>query len=257
MKTRTTTTVKTTALAMGLGALLAAGTAVAQAGTAAPPSPAAATSGAAALAFNREEERMARDLYAALAEYYDGALPFSRITMSEQRHFEAVGRLLETHAIADPASGRAPGSYADPVIQDLYDGWLAEGKTSLNAAYQVGIELEKRDIADLQSAIADSDLADVDAVLGSLLKGSTNHLRAFENAAAGGSHSQPGQGGSGTGGPRMGGGQGRGGGPGAGQGQGAGPGPGCRHRDSLVPSCHPRRHPRHNRLTRQITQGLA
>ena len=46
-----------------------------------------------ALAFTREEERMARDLYAAIADRYDGARPFSMVTNSEQRHFEAVGTL--------------------------------------------------------------------------------------------------------------------------------------------------------------------
>ncbi len=43
-----------------------------------------------ALTFSREEERMARDLYAALAAKYDGAVPMSRITLSEQRHHDSI-----------------------------------------------------------------------------------------------------------------------------------------------------------------------
>ena len=140
---------------------------------------------AAALSFAREEERMARDLYAALAAEYDGARPFSTITRSEERHFDAVGALLDQYDVPDPAAGKPAGTYAVPAVQDLYDSWLTDGKVSLDAAYQVGVELEKRDIADLEATIADDLPADVDAVLGRLLAGSRNHLAAYERAVDG------------------------------------------------------------------------
>ena len=154
---------------------------------------AAATAGtaderlAAELAFAREEERMARDLYAALAAQLDGARPFSTITTSEQRHFEAVGTLLDAYGVPDPAEARAPGDYAEPEIQALYDGWLARGLSSAAEAFQVGVELEQRDIADLEATLAGLDdgagLDDVERVLTSLLAGSQNHLAAFQRAA--------------------------------------------------------------------------
>jgi hypothetical protein len=171
------------------------------------------------VAFAREEERMARDLYAALAQVYGGAAPFANITISEQRHFDAVGRLLADHGIADPSAGLAPGSYADETIQQLYDGWLEQGSESLAAAYQVGIELETRDISDLEATIAAIDAADVDAVLGRLLDGSRHHLQAFSTAAAGGTGTGHGAG------PGAGGGQrpGMGAGPGVANGSGMGP----------------------------------
>ncbi len=138
-----------------------------------------------ALTFTREEERMARDLYAAVADLYDGALPFSMITNSEQRHFDAVGTLLDRYGIDDPAAGSEPGTYADADLQALYDGWWADAQQSLDAAYQVGIELEQRDIADLEGML-DSDLpADVQGVLENLLQGSRNHLAAYQRAASG------------------------------------------------------------------------
>ena len=183
--------VRTSAVTLGLAGLLAVGLGAANAQTALTPLGApsvAAASGttlATTLTFNREEERMARDLYAAIADLYDGARPFSMITRSEQQHFDAVGRLLETHGIADPSSGRAAGSYADPTLQKLYDGWLADAKKSLDAAYQAGIELEQRDIADLEKSIAASTQTDVDAVLGNLLNASRRHLTAFQAAASG------------------------------------------------------------------------
>jgi hypothetical protein len=211
------TIVRTSAVTLGLAGLLAVGlgAANAQAQFSATGTPTVATAADATLTstlqFNREEERMARDLYAAVADLYDGARPFSMITRSEQRHFDAVGRLLDTYGIADPSSGRKAGSYADPTLQKLYDGWLADARKSIDAAYQAGIELEQRDIADLEKSIATSTQADVDAVLGNLLTASRRHLTAFQNAAGGDL-------------PPNGYGPGQGGGPGAGNGAGNGMG---------------------------------
>ena len=137
------------------------------------------------LRVTREEERMARDLYAALATEHDGARPMSRITTSEQRHFDQVGLLLERYGIADPSAGLESGSYAFPELQSLYDEWLTEGSESLDAAYQVGIELEQRDIADLEALIEETDQTDVRMVLERLLAGSQHHLSAYTMAADG------------------------------------------------------------------------
>lgn len=196
---------------------------------------------AARLTFSREEERLARDLYQHFSDRYAGARPFSMIVRSEQQHFDAVGRLLSSYAVPDPAAGRAPGDYADPQLTQLWKQWTSQGSASLQAAYQVGVELEQRDIADLDKAIAATTQADVKQVLGHLVAGSRNHLRAFTAAASGqtvgscdgtGIGNGPGAGnGPGTGhGPGMGNGPGTGRGPagmgnrqGAGNGTGAGP----------------------------------
>ncbi len=185
---------------------------------------------AALLQFNRDEERMARDLYQALADVYDGAQPFSMITRSEQMHYSAIGTLLDRYGISDPSVGKAPGMYASTAVQELYDRWLREGKVSLQAAYAVGIELEKRDIADLDATLAKVTQADVRRVLTNLKAASENHLAAFEAAAAGKTvtgQMGSGQMGSGQMGPgRMGGMMGSGARNGQGQGQGSGPGNG-------------------------------
>lgn len=151
------------------------------------PSVAAATDAELAkdLAFMREEERMARDLYKALADLYDGAVPFSRITVSEDRHYDAVGVLLDRYDVTDPSAGKAAGTYSDAAIQKLYNDWLAQGKKSLDAAYDVGVALETRDIADLKAAINDTTTTDVKQVYTNLLKASEQHLKAFQAAADG------------------------------------------------------------------------
>lgn len=140
---------------------------------------------AAELAFMREEERVARDLYQAFADQYDGARPFSQIVRAEQRHHTIMGDLLTQYGLDDPSAGLPAGQYADPALQELYDGWLADGSVSLEAAYQVGIELEARDIADLDGAIAAAVTEDLRLAFERIQAGSESHLAAFERAASG------------------------------------------------------------------------
>ena len=153
------------------------------------PSTAATTTAAlssdeiAGLVFSREEERLARDLYTLLADRYD-ARRFAMIATSEQQHFEAVGTLLTRYGIADPSAGAQPGVYADPALQALYDGWKSDSAASLTAAYAVGVQLEKRDIADLQRLQDATARADLDGVYAQLEKGSWRHLAAFSGASS-------------------------------------------------------------------------
>lgn len=185
------TTIRTT-LALGLSALATVGLATTGA-VAAVAAPQGTTTAAAVvdddlvetLTYMREEERLARDLYAAIAELYDGARPFSRITNSEDHHFDAVGVLLDRYDIDDPSEGLAAGTYAVAELQELYDDLLAQAATSLEAAYDVGITIEEADIDDLGLALAADYPSDVDAVLENLLAGSENHLAAYTAAADG------------------------------------------------------------------------
>ncbi len=186
--TMTHTLLRAAAIGIG-GVALAAG---AWTATAAPWAPADGTTTAtltsaerADLLFSRDEERMARDLYASIATQYGDAAPFRTISASEQRHFDAVGVLLTRYGLSDPASGKTAGVYADADIQKLYDSLLAQAKTSLTEAYKVGITVETRDIADLRSAIETSSATDVDRVYMTLLAGSDSHLKALTNASQG------------------------------------------------------------------------
>lgn len=191
------------------------------------------------LQFTREEERMARDLYAALAAKYDDARPFSMITRAEQRHFDATGTLMTRYGVSDPSAGKAAGTYAYPELQKLYDGWLAQGSKSIDDAYDVGIALEKRDIADLKKLSAATKDADAKALYTRLTTASEQHLAAFEAAAKGelpaeGAGPMGGRGmmGDGQGMMGRGGGMGQGFGQGTdGAGPGAGPGAGFRNGD--------------------------
>ncbi|WP_353082311.1 DUF2202 domain-containing protein [Tessaracoccus lapidicaptus] len=135
------------------------------------------------LTFSREEEKLARDLYTAFGEKYDSVV-WDRIAASEQRHFDAVGRLLEQYELSDPTEGKDAGEFADATIQGLYADWLKDGSTE-DAAFQAAIELETRDIADLKAQLDAVDDEAIEQVYQSLLRGSERHLAAFTAAANG------------------------------------------------------------------------
>jgi len=133
----------------------------------------------------RDEERLARDIYTALAAKYASAAPFVNIARSEQVHFDTMGLLLTLYGVADPSAARNPGTYADPALQSLYDKLLASGSESLAKAYDVGVAVENLDIADLKAAISQTSQADVKAAFTNLMNGSANHLAAFTAAKDG------------------------------------------------------------------------
>lgn len=133
---------------------------------------------AAAVTYMREEEKLARDVYRKLAGTSSNAT-FTRIATSEQRHMDAVARLIQRYGLTDPAKGMAAGEFADADLQKLYDELVAKGAESPAAAVEVGRSIEQLDIADLQQREAGSAHADVRWVFERLEQGSENHLRAF------------------------------------------------------------------------------
>ena len=175
-------------LAGGMAVLLGAGLAGTAVATAQTPTASASSATAvtddtrtADMAFSRDEERMARDLYTLFGQTYDAAI-FNRIAASEQQHFDAVGTLLTSYGITDPAVGQPAGTYANADVQKLYDQWKAQGLTSVQDAYAVGVALEQTDIADLQGILARNSEADAQRVFTHLLAASQHHLDAFTNA---------------------------------------------------------------------------
>lgn len=180
--------ITTTALSAAL-----AGTAVlgfAHPTTAEAASPGATSLSAGQLTQLREEERMARDLYTRLASS-SGEQVFARIATAEQRHLDSVEALMRGRGMDPAAAGTSAGTYAVPALQTAYDTWLARGAASDQAAYAVGVELEKQDIADLRSlAVPTGDSAY--RVVRALLAGSEHHLTAFTKAANGQLPTMPG-----------------------------------------------------------------
>lgn len=131
------------------------------------------------LVFMREEEKLARDVYAAFA---DVDSVFVNIGAAEQRHMDAVGQLLSRYALPDPTAGKAAGEFSDPALQALYDSLIEKGSASRVAALTVGAEIEEVDLVDLAAALEGTTMADVRQVFENLSRASRNHLRAFHDA---------------------------------------------------------------------------
>jgi len=129
------------------------------------------------LIFLREEEKLARDVYSTLYETW-GSLVLSNIAASEQKHMDAVLRLLVKYGVPDPASAQI-GVFSDPKLQDLYRQLVSQGQTSLQDAMKAGAFIEEVDIKDLQIAIDDTNKTDLRRVYGNLEPGSGNHLMAI------------------------------------------------------------------------------
>ena len=148
---------------------------------------------AASLAYMREEEKLAQDVYAALdSQWGSGTKTFGNISQSEASHTEAVRQLIARYELTDPVGQNAAGVFTNTTLQQLYTDLVAAGQPSLVAALQVGVEIEELDIKDIQSALDDTpiDNADITMVYDNLMKGSRNHLRSFYKALlkAGGSY---------------------------------------------------------------------
>jgi hypothetical protein len=132
------------------------------------------------LAFMREEEKLARDVYTALYDMY-GTEIFSNIAASEQSHTDAVLSLINRYGLLDPMQIDTYGSFENSELQLIYDNLVASGAISLLEALYVGATVEELDIYDLQNQLDNVvDNEDIIFVYENLLKGSRNHLRSFD-----------------------------------------------------------------------------
>lgn len=134
----------------------------------------------ASLAYMREEEKLAHDVYALSATLWGGYTKiFGNIAISESTHTEALRQLLVRYRLTDPAATTAPGIFQDSTLQALYTQLVAAGAPSLVEALKVGATIEEVDMIDINKALLEVDNQDIRLVYDNLLKGSRNHLRSF------------------------------------------------------------------------------
>jgi len=149
------------------------------------------------LTFMREEEKLARDVYVELYQFYKEQgielISLANISASEQRHMDAMLDLLDSYKLDDPADGLGPGEFDNDALAALYENLVSDsdanvpilgeptsgGKVSPQAALYVGAWIEERDMIDILHAIANTGRADIVGVYTNLLCGSRSHLRAF------------------------------------------------------------------------------
>ena len=126
----------------------------------------------------RIEEKLARDVYIVMGELWNHKV-FLNIQLSEQKHLEAVKRLLDKYSVPDPLTTDSVGVFPDPQFQLLYDQFIQQGNQSLNEALLVGKAIEELDIADLTFQLTFVDNPDIIKVYQNLKAASENHLVAF------------------------------------------------------------------------------
>ncbi len=139
----------------------------------------AGTTAEASLAFMREEEKMARDVYLTFNQLY-GVDVFSQISASEQRHMDAVLTLLTIYNLPDSATEEV-GVFNNPELQALHDTLIGMGSDE-SRAYLAAALIEETDIRDLENAMGQLDEvrhADILSTYENLRCGSRNHLRSF------------------------------------------------------------------------------
>lgn len=132
------------------------------------------------LTLMREEEKLARDVYDVLYQKW-GLRVFDNISDSEQKHMDAVLKMLNKYDIDDPALG--PGNFSDESgLQGVYDDLIDKGNLSVIDALKVGVDIEMLDIEDLEEALDNTrdTLTDIETVYNNLMDGSHRHLDAFQ-----------------------------------------------------------------------------
>ena len=130
------------------------------------------------IAFMREEEKLARDVYIQLADLWKMNI-FSNISRSEDTHMEAVKTLIDLFGFEDPVQDNEMGVFTNPILQDLHDELMVSGSISLADALLVGGAIEEIDILDLQKYLEQTSNSAVIEVYQNLLRGSINHLNSF------------------------------------------------------------------------------
>jgi len=129
------------------------------------------------LLYMREEEKLARDVYLTLDEYFEISI-FSNIAKAEQKHMDKMKGLLDKYNLTDPVGDNPRGVFENPEFEGFYDSKTGNEVTIIEAI-RTGILIEELDILDIQEAIELTDKADIKNVYEILLRGSRNHLRAF------------------------------------------------------------------------------
>jgi len=125
-----------------------------------------------------QEEKLARDVYAALAKS-TSINKFANITKSEQTHVDQLRVIFKTYGIKDPTVTLKVGVFVDKKLTALYKTLMTKGVLSSADAIGVGVLIEQTDIKDLNTLSKSVTQADIKLVLANLLKGSENHLAAF------------------------------------------------------------------------------
>ncbi|MDP5104807.1 MAG: DUF2202 domain-containing protein [Polaribacter sp.] len=132
-----------------------------------------------ALLFMLEEEKLARDTYEYLDNFW-GIYQFSNIKLSEQTHMNAIVSLLDKYGVE--YNILPMGQFSNEKLQNLYNQFVLDGQLNTANALQIGATIEDLDIVDLEEYITATSNQSIIDVYENLQCGSRNHLRSFVSA---------------------------------------------------------------------------
>ena len=135
------------------------------------------------LVFMIEEEKVARDVYTHLYNTH-GVRIFANIARAEQKHMDALQVLLDRYELEAPLTLGEVGIFENDELQSLHDELIVKGDLSMVEALGVGVAIEEVDIADLEDILNTGVPEDFTMIYENLLKGSYNHLNAFNRQLA-------------------------------------------------------------------------
>lgn len=124
----------------------------------------------------REDEKLARDLYAYFWTRYPTAPQIQRISKAEESHIAAIETVLDYYEISYPAMS-APGVFEDSTRQALYDELALKSETMLEA-FQTMAFVEDRDLFAYKMVQSQITNANLSLLIENMIKASTNHLKA-------------------------------------------------------------------------------
>lgn len=134
------------------------------------------------LLFIYQEEKVARDVYITLGDYYANQTVYKNIQKSEQKHMDSAQLLCEKYGVDTSSVYEEDiGVFVVPVLQELYDTLTAQGYQSELSGLMVGEYIELTDIDDLEHAEIGMP-TNVVKVYENLKEGSYSHLEAFREA---------------------------------------------------------------------------
>lgn len=117
------------------------------------------------LMYAAQDEYLARAEYEAIIEEFNVSRPYFNIMRSEETHLDSLSDIYETYSLEFPSDT----SKEQLVIP-----------TSLLEAAKVGVQAEIDNIAMYEEFLTYDLPDDIEEVFNSLLKGSLNHLKAFQ-----------------------------------------------------------------------------
>jgi hypothetical protein len=129
------------------------------------------------LKYLREEEKLARDVYTYAYNKYQATV-FSDISQSEQKHMDAVLKMLNKYSVPDPALAQA-GVFVNQDLQLVYNNLILQADISLVEALKAGATIEDLDINDIDDFTVNTSKQDLLKVYSNLNCGSKNHIRSF------------------------------------------------------------------------------